>query len=430
MTDRSATTTSNSRRCISRRALGAAVAVLGMAAAITLPTGVYAADEQTLVVNSDRSGAGQKAAMNKIAADFEAKNPGVKVTINYSDVESYKTSIRNFLVTNPPDVAFWFTGARMKTFTKRNLFDDMSGFFAENNLTNVMKPWLPAVSEGDKQYMMPTNFTTWGFFYNKQVFEKVGVAPPATWDELMAAAAKIKASGVTPFTIGTRDLWANALWFDYLDMRMNGLDFHMQLMDGKASYTDPRVKAVFAKWGEPIGKGYFLDNASSYGWQEAIPFLAQGKAAMYLLGPYVLTSLPAEAHGNIGFFPFPVIDPSVPKAEEISVNGVTIPSGAKNKPLARSFLAFLAQPDNLKAFALGGAVLPARTDVDITGDAFAQSQMALAKNAQGSAQFYDRDTDPEMAQVGMKGFQEFLANPKRSDTVLERLEAARQRIFK
>jgi multiple sugar transport system substrate-binding protein len=387
------------------------------------------AQERTLTINTDRSGAGQKAAMTKIAADFEAKHPGVKVVVNFSDVESYKTSIRNFLVTSPPDIAFWFTGARMRAFTKRNLFEDLTGFYAENGLTEPMKPFLPAVDDGGKLFMMPTNFTTWGFFYNKEVFEKAGVSPPKTWEQLMDAAAKLKAAGVVPFTIGTRDLWANDLWFDYLDLRANGLDFHMQLMDGKVSYTDARVKKVFGMWADPIAKGYFLENASSYGWQEAIPFLAQGKAAMYLLGPYVLTSLPPDVHAKIGFFPFPAVDPAMPTYEEVSINGVGIPAGAKNKDLAKQFLAFLAQPDNLAAFAKAGAVLPARTDVKLD-DPFSETQMALVREAKGSSQFYDRDTDPEMAQVGMRGFQEFLANPQRVDAILQRLEATRQRIFK
>jgi multiple sugar transport system substrate-binding protein len=203
----------------------------------------------------------------------------------------------------------------------------------------------------------------------------------------------------------------------------------MRLMDGKESYTDPRVKKVFSLWAEPVAKGYFRENASSYGWQEAIPLLSQGRAAMYLLGPYVLTSLPAELHDKIGFFPFPTVNPAVPNYEELSVNGVAIPSGAKNKALARQFLAFLAQPDNIAAFAKAGAVLPARTDVALD-DPFSASQVELAKAAKGSSQFYDRDTDPEMAQVGMKGFQEFLANPDRSEAILQRLEAARTRIFK
>jgi multiple sugar transport system substrate-binding protein len=398
------------------------------AAVLTIAHGALA--QQTLVINTDRSGTGQKAAFNKIVSDFEAQNSGVKVTVNYSDVESYKTSIRNFLVTSPPDIAFWFTGARMRAFTKRNLFEDLSGFLKENNLTESMKPFIPAVTDGDKQYMMPTNMTTWGFYYNKQVFDKAGVKPPATWADLMAAAAKLKAAGIVPFTVGTRDLWANSLWFDYLNLRTNGLAFHMDLMDGKVAYTDPRVKKVFALWADPIKKGYFLENASSYGWQEGIPFLSQGKAAMYLLGPYVRTSLPAEMHSNIGFFAFPTVEANVPNFEELSVNGVGIPRGAKNKDLAKKFLKFFAEKENNMAFAKGGAVLPARIDVAITDDPYAAEQFAHAKGAKGSSQFYDRDTDPDMAQVGMRGFQEFLQQPDRVDAILQRLDETRQRIFK
>ena len=398
------------------------------AAVLTIAHGALA--QQTLVINTDRSGTGQKAAFNKIVSDFEAQNAGVKVTVNYSDVESYKTSIRNFLVTSPPDIAFWFTGARMRAFTKRNLFEDLSGFLKENNLTESMKPFIPAVTDGGKQYMMPTNMTTWGFYYNKQVFDKAGVKPPATWADLMAAAAKLKAAGIVPFTVGTRDLWANSLWFDYLNLRTNGLAFHRDLMDGKVAYTDPRVKKVFALWADPIKKGYFLENASSYGWQEGIPFLSQGKAAMYLLGPYVRTSLPAEMHSNIGFFAFPTVEANVPNFEELSVNGVGIPRGAKNKDLAKKFLKFFAEKENNMAFAKGGAVLPARIDVAITDDPYAAEQFAHAKGAKGSSQFYDRDTDPDMAQVGMRGFQEFLQQPDRVDAILQRLDETRQRIFK
>ena len=140
-----------------------------VATAVLSSLAVQPAMAQTgqLTINTDRSGAGQKAAITKIAGDFEAKNPGTKVTINFSDVESYKTSIRNFLVTTPPDLAFWFTGARMRAFSKRGAFEDISRFYADQNLKDVMAPFLPAVTDGGKQFMMPTNFTTWGFFYNK-----------------------------------------------------------------------------------------------------------------------------------------------------------------------------------------------------------------------------------------------------------------------
>ncbi len=384
---------------------------------------------ETLTINSDRSGPRQKAMLAQIATEFEASNPGITVTINTLDLESYKTAIRNFLVTSPPDVAFWYTGQRMRAFTKRGLFDDVSDLFTKDGLTGPMRPFVPAVTDGGKQYMLPTVYSTWGFYYRKDLFEKIGLSVPTTWDELMAASAKLKAAGIVPFTNGSRDLWANDLWFDYLDLRLNGLDFHMQLMNGKVAYTDLRVKAVFAKWQEPIDKGYFLPNATSYGWSEAVPFLAQGKAAMYLLGVGVLTSLPLDQQGNLGFFAFPTVNSAIPDYEEASLNGVFIPSGARNKVLARKFISYLEQPARLKRFAETGGSLPARVDTEPSADRFILVQSELIRGAAGTSQFYDRDTDPDMAQIGMNGFQEFTVHPDRLDAILARLEAARRRIY-
>jgi hypothetical protein len=44
-------------------------------------------------------------------------------------------------------------------------------------------------------------------------------------------------------------------------------------------------------------------------------------------------------------------------------------------------------------------------------------------------QFYDRDTTPEMADVGMNSFMSFWDEPEAIDDILEELEAARQEIF-
>ena len=46
-----------------------------------------------------------------------------------------------------------------------------------------------------------------------------------------------------------------------------------------------------------------------------------------------------------------------------------------------------------------------------------------------TAQFYDRDTTPEMAKVGMQGFQDFMLNPDDVDEILDELEEERARIF-
>ncbi len=56
--------------------------------------------------------------------------------------------------------------------------------------------------------------------------------------------------------------------------------------------------------------------------------------------------------------------------------------------------------------------------------------MTVLSESAGLAQFYDRDTPPEMAKEGMKGFQEFMVKPDREKQIRQRIERARKRIFK
>jgi multiple sugar transport system substrate-binding protein len=53
----------------------------------------------------------------------------------------------------------------------------------------------------------------------------------------------------------------------------------------------------------------------------------------------------------------------------------------------------------------------------------------LLAGADGLAQYFDRDTSEDLANIAMKGFQEFMINPDRLDVVLETIERARVRIY-
>ena len=246
----------------------------------------------------------------------------------------------------------------------------------------------------------------------------------------MQVCKTLKQKGVAPITIGTKYLWTAAAWFDYLNIRINGLPFHMELMDGKASYTDPKVKAVFAKWRELIDPGYYIDNHTSYSWQEAAAFLYQGQAAMYLMGNFMVPGFPADVADKIDFFPFPTVKAGVPAYEEAPTDILAIPAKAKNKAGAKKFLAYVSQPQILREMSDAFGMLSPHKDSGTKDDRFLKAGAALLSNASGLAQFYDRDTRPEMAKDGMKGFQEFMVKPDRLDAILKRVERTRKRIFK
>ena len=384
-----------------------------------------------LVINANTADPAPKQAFEKLVADFEKENPDVDVELNIFDHEAYKTAIRNFLQADPPDVVTWFAGNRMKFFVDQGLFEDVSDVWQQNNLFNDMASTASALNVGGKQYGVPYAYYQWGVYYRKDLFAEYGLGEPRTWADFMNICATLKQNGITPVTIGTKYLWTAAGWFDFLNLRVNGMDFHMELMDGKASYEDPRLDRVFEIWGEMANQGYFLENHATFSWQEAQAPMINGEAAMYLIGNFIVPNLKdAGVVDKVGYFQFPVINADVRTFEEAPTDTVHIPSGAKNKADAKRFLAFVARADINNQVATSIGNLPPNSKAPAPTDPFLKIGFRVLSESAGLSQFYDRDTTPEMAKEGMKGFQEFMVKPEREKQIRNRIEKARKRIFK
>ena len=366
-----------------------------------------------------------------IIPTFEKENPDIKVEMTIYDHEAYKTQIRNFLPAEPPDVVNWFSGNRMKFFVNQGLFEDVSDVWDQNNLHNELAAARSTMTVDGKQWGVPTGYYQWGFYYRKDIFAKYGLGEPRSMADLMNIFETLKKNGVAPIAIGTKYLWTAAGWFDFLNLRINGYDFHMALMDGEVSYEDQRLDRVFDVWGEIAQSGYYIDNHASYSWQEGMAPMINGDAAMYLLGNFIIPDLMrAGLEGKIGYFQFPVIDGSVRTYEEAPTDSMNIPARAKNKKDARKLLAFLGRADIQKIIADASGNLSTNNQSPPPTDEFLKIGFKVLSESAGLAQFYDRDTPPEMAKEGMKGFQEFMVKPDREKQIRQRIERARKRIFK
>jgi len=109
----------------------------------------------TLVINSDQADPAPKKAFAEIIEKFESENPDITVKYNLYDKEGYKTAIRNWLATTPPDIVFWYAGNRMKAFVDRGLFEDVSDIWDEQELKVNMASAAPAMTINDKQWGVP-----------------------------------------------------------------------------------------------------------------------------------------------------------------------------------------------------------------------------------------------------------------------------------
>ena len=93
----------------------------------------------TLVINTDASDPAPKAAWDAMVKGFMAANPDVTVKVNTFDHEGFKTSIRNFLTADPPDIVTWYAGNRMAPFVNANLFEDVTDVWAKEGLNDKLK---------------------------------------------------------------------------------------------------------------------------------------------------------------------------------------------------------------------------------------------------------------------------------------------------
>lgn len=387
--------------------------------------------EGVLVYNSYMSDPLPRQADEELVKMFEEAT-GIKVEHSVVAHEDFKQAIRTYLTSdNPPDVLTWFAGNRARFFIDRGLIMDITDLWEQENWYEEYPKGFQALSTvNGRQYFVPTSYYWWAIYYRPSIYQEVGLEPPTTWEELLNACDVLNEAGYIPFTIGTKFRWTAAAWFDYLNMRINGPEFHINLMLGKERYDDPRVKDVFEHWKQLFEHRCFVENAAAYSWQEALDFMVQGDAASYLMGAFITDSYPDELEDDLDFYRFPIINPDVPIGEDAPTDGYFAAAKAPHPKAAKAFLAFVGNEESQTYFAKKVGRLATNKNVDPSiYPPQVQKGIQLIQGADYVAQFYDRDTTPEMADKGMNAMMAFWDNPDQIDQLLSDLEQERQRIF-
>jgi multiple sugar transport system substrate-binding protein len=168
----------------------------------------------------------------------------------------------------------WFAGYRMRFFAAQDLLGDITDVWEAGlnaNLTEAFK--VASTGDDGKQYFVPWTYYNWGIFYRKSLFEENGWTAPTTMEELATLATAMQGMNITPFAFGNDGRWPAMGTFDQLNFRLNGYQFHVDLMAGKESWTDDRVKAVFAAWTDLLP--LHQENPNGRTWEEAAASLGE-----------------------------------------------------------------------------------------------------------------------------------------------------------
>src|SRR5213592_582052 len=220
-----------------------------------------------------------KKGLQDVVDAFTSANGGTKVKVNTVDHGTFQNQINSYLQGTPEDVFTWFSGHRMRFFADKGLaapiddvWNEVKGNFTEGFANSVK-------GNDGHVYAIPTSYYPWAIFYRKDVFQQHSYNIPTNWDDFKKLADQMKKDGLTPIAFADKDGWPAMGTFDILNLRLNGYQFHVDLMAGKEKWTDPKIKTVFDTW-----KSILPFHQAGYAgriWQDASTTLLQKKAAMY-----------------------------------------------------------------------------------------------------------------------------------------------------
>jgi len=385
------------------------VVALGIAAAIEVAKG------PAVRVGSNQGGHPSEAAFQAMIDHCTAAT-GVRTVVSYWSSNPFQESIETYLEGSPDDVFTWFAGERMQALVADGLVADVSDVWATVGGRYSTAFRAASTARDGRQYLVPTDIYPWVIVYRRSVFAEKGYKAPATYDELLVLARRMAADGLVPFAFGDKDGWPAMGWFDILDMRLNGYQFHVDLLAGRERWTDPRVAAVFARWSEllPFVQPGFLDRTA---W-EASESMLEKRAGMIFHATYA--GEPARNQGvrdDLDMFPFPSFGNQwdAERAIDAPIDGVMLRRSPANPALARTLLECLSTPAAQLAWVRGDPVfLPAASDADVSTLSPYQRRIAeVMGQANRVARFFDNDTRPDFSgPEGMQRlFREFLADP-------------------
>ncbi|MBD0743831.1 ABC transporter substrate-binding protein [Streptomyces sp. CBMA152] len=427
---------------MSRRSLlrGAAIG----AGAVTLPSLLAACssgpggDSKTIRMGSNSSDAVPKKAFADAFKAYEQQSKeGRTVKVNTVDHNTFQENINRYLQGKPDEVFMWFAGNRMQFFAKKGLLHDISDLWQG---FQGFSPALKAQSTGEdgKQYLTPYYYYPWAVFHRKSVFQQHGYQAPKTLDDYVALARQMQKDKLVPLAFSDKDGWPVMGTFDYINMRSNGYDFHRDLMAGKESWTDKRVKDVFDTWRRILP--YCQKGANGRTWQEAAQSLQKKETGMAVFGlPHVGQQFPVSEQDDVDFFPFPVINPEHGQdAVEAPIDGFLLAKNAKNLKNAKSMesakdlLKWLATPKAEETYLASD---PNNIAVNSAADttkysALQKKSVQLISGAKQISQFMDRDTRPDFSSTVMiPALQRFIGNPNDVDGLVNDIERQRKTIF-
>jgi alpha-glucoside transport system substrate-binding protein len=354
----------------------------------------------SLRVVSNWTGA-EGAAFQAVINGFEKQYPDVKVQIQqvpFDQTEALLT--QQFASGSPPDVSVALPGI-IRTLSKQGLLmnlDDLWSGWVKQGAYNAS---LRAIAQGDDGHTDAVffkgniNALIW---YHPAQLKQLGIKPPTSWSQFIAALNTVKAKGLKPFTVGGADQWPLTQWVDPIVLRVAGPKAFNDLARGKIPWNNPRIVRSFTVLAGLI-KNYWASNVLGTKFIDEACGWATGKYVFDNQGAFINLIAPSQCKKTLKpgrdftFFLMPKYRSSAPNAQFVSGDLFVGAKASKNADATQALLAYLGSAPAQSIWARrGGYIAPnAKVPLSVYPNVNDRKAAALWPKNPTTAAGYDLD---------------------------------------
>lgn len=358
--------------------------------------------------------------------EMAKKAIGIKITpVPSVSPELYLHQMKARLATElAPELFTWWSTMRAKELVDEDVTGDLTDLW-DKYKNDYSKDLREAFTIGGKVYGFPYTVDYWPVWYNKTIFNRLGLEPPSTWSEFIAICKKLKAAGIPPIMASLQNDWPSFIWFEEMIIGEDP-DLYKDLCLGKVKYTDPRVIKACRVWKDMIEKGYFTDPSlniltnSGYLWNNE-------KFGMVLCGTwYYSTVLLAQGvkEQSIGVFIMPPHNPDAGKNIIIEMGPIFTAKHSKNSENAKKVVDWWMSPEGNGYFAFIHKSYPGNMNTDTSYLPLAKQQVRSAVqngNYRLMTRYWESTPKPICEKAILK-FGEFMLNPDTLEQILKDID--------
>jgi raffinose/stachyose/melibiose transport system substrate-binding protein len=294
-----------------------------------------------------------QAGLKSLTDAFTRENPGITISLLIVPNDADATMSARAASGTLSEILQMQSYSRVFEYAQKGYVLDLS---KEPVMSKVIDSSKAAVTWNGRQWALPMDFAGIGIIYNKAIFAKYNLKPPATYRELERVVKTLKDNGVTPFAGLLKENWSIGHFITLVhtnllaEKKIPVVKFIDDMNAGTTSYGVVDTKKLFSII--DFYRANMDSNAEEMSWDQQQAAFAGGKSAMMVQGLWSYgAAIGTNPSLDCGFIPFPVFnDAGMNKfyADVDSTFGLSSQASAEKQAAGKKFLAWLATPQAIR----------------------------------------------------------------------------------